>query len=438
MNNNYLPYIEEYLFSGNTYKNNLDSETKTNAYNYSNEINFSLNNTNNLVCPNVTFNLNQNKKNSASFSLNLINNKNKLNHNQNNNFTQKIILHSLNKMKYPKSSNQKENENCNNGIQHIILKTLKKNKNENAKQFNNNDNNEKYNNIIFNKNNIIRVILSSQKMIQNFPMEYINEMVGDLCNNLYNIDYNLEEKIKLNCSSLLFGQQIQENFYEKRMSLFNFILKLNMNSSISESTLFLTFNIFDIYVCNHFTSSDNLLLVIITSLVLAIKYIETTIPNLDELCAICDKQFSKEDINKCELKIMEKLNYNISMPTIYDLYQFIKVIKNMKEKEYNLGLFILEMFVISGGVLKYNPLSVIEAIYLLVLQTNGKEMKNLNLYKFMVNKNINIKEYNENINKCLFDIKDECLQVKNKNFKYLIKKFSNEKYQKISIDFQLL
>ena len=222
------------------------------------------------------------------------------------------------------------------------------------------------------------------------------------------------------------------------MSLFNFILKLNMNSSISESTLFLTFNIFDIYVCNHFTSSDNLLLVIITSLVLAIKYIETTIPNLDELCAICDKQFSKEDINKCELKIMEKLNYNISMPTIYDLYQFIKVIKNMKEKEYNLGLFILEMFVISGGVLKYNPLSVIEAIYLLVLQTNGKEMKNLNLYKFMVNKNINIKEYNENINKCLFDIKDECLQVKNKNFKYLIKKFSNEKYQKISIDFQLL
>ena len=171
---------------------------------------------------------------------------------------------------------------------------------------------------------------------------------------------------------------------------------------------------------------------------LAIKYIETSTPNLDDLCIICDKQFSKDDINKCELNIMHKLNYNISMPTIFDLYQFIKVIKNMKEKEYNLGLLILEMFVISGKIVKYNPLIVIEAIYLLVLQTKGKELNNLNLYKYMVNTDVNISEYNENVDKCLLDIKNECLFIKNNNYNYLIKKFSNEKYQKISIDYQLL
>ena len=52
---------------------------------------------------------------------------------------------------------------------------------------------------------------------------------------------------------------------------------------------------------------------------------------------------------------MDKLNYNISMPTIFDLFQFINVIKNLSLKDYNLGLFILEMFVVSGGVLKYSP-----------------------------------------------------------------------------------
>ena len=61
---------------------------------------------------------------------------------------------------------------------------------------------------------------------------------------------------------------------------------------------------------------------------------------------------------------MESLNYNISMPTIFDLFQFIKVTKNLTEKDYYLGLFILEMFIIIGVALKYNPINIIEAIYL--------------------------------------------------------------------------
>ena len=437
MNKNFLPLIEEYLFSDVTYKNNLDYQSKTNLYNNLNEVNISTNATKNHICQNIRLNLSQNKKNGASFPLDLINNRNKLNHEQNNNFTQKITLHSLNKIKNTDSMNQKENENnntinnnnyTNNGIQHIILKTLKKNRKQfnrnNENNIRENNNNSKYNNnIIYNKNNIIRVIFSSQKIIQNFPMEYINEMVGDLCNNLFKVKYNL----KLN-----------NHFFEKRMSLFNFILRLCVNSSITEPTLFLTYTIFDIYISNNYTNNESLLLLIITSLVLAIKYMETTMPNLEDLCIICDKQFTKDDINKCELNIMQKLNYNISMPTIFDLYQFVKVIINMNEKEYNLGLFILEMFVISGRVLKYNPLIVVEAIFLLVQETEGKLLTNLNLYKYMVNDEINISEYNENINKCLSEIKNECLFVKKKNYHYLIKKFSNEKYQRISIDYQLL
>ena len=70
---------------------------------------------------------------------------------------------------------------------------------------------------------------------------------------------------------------------------------------------------------------------------------------------VCDQKFKKDQIIKFESYIMEKLNYNISMPTIFNLFQFINVIKNLSLKDYNLGLFILEMFVVSGGVLKYSP-----------------------------------------------------------------------------------
>ena len=135
---------------------------------------------------------------------------------------------------------------------------------------------------------------------------------------------------------------------------------------------------------------------------------------------------------------MDKLNYNISMPTIFNLFQFINVIKNLSLKDYNLGLFILEMFVVSGGVLKYNPLNIIEAIYLLIMETNGKEKRNLDLYNYMNNLKINFNLYKEKTNNCLFNIRKGCFNVKEKKFTYLIKKFSSEKFQKISAKFQLI
>ena len=42
---------------------------------------------------------------------------------------------------------------------------------------------------------------------------------------------------------------------------------------------------------------------------------------------VYDKKFNKDQIIKYELYIIDKLNYNISMPKIFDLFQFINVIK---------------------------------------------------------------------------------------------------------------
>ena len=435
MNNKFFTLIEEDFYSDDTHKNDYDSDIKTNSFQNSNQENLSMNSASNFICQNITLNVNKNKKNSASISLNSINDQNRANHSYINNYTQNIILQSLNKIKNTNSFKNNENEVVNKGIQHIILKTLKKKKEENIKK-SNNDKNEIINNIKLNKNNIIRVIISSEKLIKNFPVEYLNEMICDLCINLYNDKYS-SETIKSK-QYQFFNNSL--NFFEIRTSLFNFILQLTMNTSISEATLFLTYNIFDryIFIQSENKNKDELFLIIITCFVLAIKYNETSVPNLEEICLICQNKFNKEQINKSELNIMEGLNYNISIPTIFDLFQFIKFIKNLAQKEYYLGVFILEMFIISGGSLKYNPLTIIEAIYLLILETIGKEKRNLNLYNYMNYSNINLNKYNEETDKCLLDIKDECIHVKEKNFSNLIKKFSSEKYQKISIDFQLL
>ena len=430
MNRKFILTIDEDLFSDNTHKNNCDSDYLTNSCQDSNETYLSLNNTENYNCQNITLDVTKNKKDSASFCLNLINEPNKANFNISHNCTQNIILHSLKDNLNPNTFYKISNK----GVQHIVLKSLKKNEEKEKSKNDNNENINNKSNMELNSNNIIRVILSNEKVLKNFPMEYFNEMMCDLCTNLYNSECNYE-KIRINQRHL---QNYQEDFFDKRMFHFNFILHLTLNTYINEATLFLTYVIFDRYSSNHHIKDEELLLIIITSFAIAIKYMESSVPNLDELCDICEKAFNKEQINKCELNIMEKLNYNISIPTIYDLFQFVKVIKNMNAKDYNLGLFILEMYYIGGRALKYNALIVIEAIYLIILETNGKEKKNLNLYSYMTNTGINIMKYNQEIASCFLDIKNECIHIKEKNFSRLIKKFASEKYQKISIDFQLL
>ena len=430
MNRKFFLTFDEDFFSDDTHKNNYDSDGLTNSCQDSNETLLSLNNTENYNCQNITLDVTKNKKDSASFYINLVKEPNKSNFNISHNYTQNIILHSLKDNLNPNSYYKISNK----GVQQIVLKSLKKNEAISKSKNDNNENINNNNNMQINSNNIIRVILSNEKVIKNFPMEYFNEMMYDLCANLYNSESNYE-KIIINQRHLSSEKQ---DFFDKRMSYFNFILLLTLNTYISEATLFLTYVIFDRYCSNQPIKEDELLLTVITSFAISIKYIESSVPNLDELCDICGKAFNKEQINKCELFLMEKLNYNISIPTIYDLFQFVKVIKNMNLKDYNLGLFILEMYYISGGALKYNALIVIEAIYLIILETNGKEKKNLNLYSYMANSGINLMKYNEEITNCFANIKNECVHIKEKGFTRLIKKFASEKYQKISVDFQLI
>lgn len=421
--------IEDYYLFKEVNKNNFDSYSKNNSIQNSSETYITYSNSNNYISQDHLLNISQNEKKGASLPINFVDTKNNFEHSQLKKYTQNIILYSLNTFNNLTILNYENKKD--KLTQHIILKSLKNKEEENIK--NNNDKSESNKcytktNKTLNSNSIIKLISSNYKISKNFPLEYMNEIISDLCYNLYHSKIKIE-RIKFNQ---------QEKFFKMRMSLFNFILHLSMNSPISEGTIFLTYNIFDKYISVQSTDNNELLLIIISSFCLATKYIESCIPNLDELCCICNNKYTKEQMFKCELNIMEKLDYNISRPTIFDLFQFIKIIKNMTPKEYNLGLFIFEMLIISGQVLKYNNLIIIEAVYLLILETTGKERIYLSLYNYFVNRDIDINKYNEDINNCLLDIKNECLHIKDKNYKYLIKKFESEKYQKISVDFQLL
>ena len=428
MNKLFLSSFQENLFQDKT--PNYLSNLKNNSYKKISQTNSSLNKTSNQTYLKIAYNQTgiKNKKNGASFCLNLIHTQKRKKNEILPNYTQHIILHTD-----KKKINILEKENK---TEIINLKTQKKEID---------DNNKQKGNLVFNRDNIIRVIVSSEKMIKNFPMEYIEEMILDICYHLFNNECSFDKIQSINgisynpTESNIFLVEKMKSFYDLRNFYFNFLMKIILDSSINESTLFLSYSIFDRYLCSTNTNIEEYLIIIITSFILAIKYNESSEANLDELCNICENKFTKDDINRYEIIIMEKLGYNLSIPTIFDLFQFIKIIKCLNEKQYFFGLFVLEMFVLKGGNLKYNAIIIMEAIYRFITETFGNQTKKVILYKYLVNSGINDIIYEENINNCLLEIKNDCLNIKNNNsFDFLINKFSVDKYQRISVDFQLV
>ena len=369
-------------------------------------LNYNPNNTQSISLSNLT-KTNRNTILQASPTFNLTTNL-KTNNENENCYVQVIYLSSLN------STNKMSKENS----KRISTILLKKSKNHFSFE---NENNE--------KNELFDLLSSNEKIIKNFPLDYTNEIISDLCNELKENNY-------ININKIQKYQSHLNNFFQLRIVYFNFFTKLFTVSNLNESTYFLTLDIFDKYISSTSINENEFLLLLMTSFELAVKYNEVNIANLDDIVKICNYKFTKEQILKYEVNIMKVLNYSLGASTIFDLFQFIQFAKNMDNKSYNLGLFLIEMFIIVGGNLKYSSIIILEAVYLLVLEGTNQKVQNLDLYKYL---NIdNLDNYKNEIQNCLNDLKKECLNAKNGNMIELINKFANEKYHNISKEFNLI
>jgi len=269
MNKIYFPSLKEKIFSEET-EHNYHTNLKNISYKNTSQINSSLNKTSNQTYLKVCLNQTgiRTKKNGASLCLNLTHNQERQKNEQKLNYTQHIILHTVkNKKKILEEENkfkkiisekkQKKEVNYQNTLN-------KENINQNVLTGINKENRENNGNIIFDRNNIIRVIISSEKIIKNFPMEYIHEMVVDICYHLLNNEYTYDKikttnNININEQNTFLFQESQ-NFFRYRKFYFNFLLQISLGCPISDSTLFLSFAIFDRFLCSSFVNYDDFLL----------------------------------------------------------------------------------------------------------------------------------------------------------------------------------
>ena len=211
-----------------------------------------------------------------------------------------------------------------------------------------------------------------------------------------------------------------------RSTLINWIVGLHSYFSYNEDTLFLTVNIIDRFISTKSLPKDKFQLLGVSSFLIASKYHEIMPASTEILHELTDKYYSEDDIISFENEILKVLNFNVSLPTCFDLYQFMSVILNYNKKDFYLGMYLLEAFLVDFNSTKYKPMIISEAACYLVqaikkaLNENKGEIDWIKL-----GNNIEIKQ-------CAIEMYINSRDIIKTEYKIVVEKFLKEKFMRIS------
>jgi cyclin B len=103
-----------------------------------------------------------------------------------------------------------------------------------------------------------------------------------------------------------------------RTILVDWLCEVHHKLKLKAETLYLTVNIVDRYLAKKTdVARSKLQLVGTTALLIASKYEEIYPAEIDDLVEACDSAYPSNEIVECEKTVLQTLNYQLSIPTIY-------------------------------------------------------------------------------------------------------------------------
>ncbi|CCC67315.1 hypothetical protein NCAS_0A07570 [Naumovozyma castellii] len=131
----------------------------------------------------------------------------------------------------------------------------------------------------------------------------------------------LEESKAFQSSFERFNSQPQINL-KMRALIFDFIMYCHTRLNLSSSTLFLTFNILDVYASKFIVKSCNYQLLALTALWISSKYweVKSHATTLKVLQSLCCNQYSIQQFKEMELHILKSFNWSVCSAPTYDSF----------------------------------------------------------------------------------------------------------------------
>ncbi|PUZ38534.1 hypothetical protein GQ55_9G205000 [Panicum hallii var. hallii] len=144
-----------------------------------------------------------------------------------------------------------------------------------------------------------------------------------------------------------------------RAILADWIIEVHHKFELMPETLYLTMYIIDQYLSLQPVLRRELQLVGVSAMLIACKYEEIWAPEVNEFILISDSAYSREQILSMEKGILNRLEWNLTVPTSYMfLVRFIKAacsgIKTDKEME-NMVFFFAELSLMQYGLVTHRP-----------------------------------------------------------------------------------
>lgn len=103
-----------------------------------------------------------------------------------------------------------------------------------------------------------------------------------------------------------------------RQILFNWMMKVAQKFKLKKKTLFMAYSLIDSFCQKASVTYQDYQLIGITCIFISYKFEEIYYPKLEQLIAICDRAFNKEQIISKELEILDCLNYQIIKVSVMD------------------------------------------------------------------------------------------------------------------------
>lgn len=219
---------------------------------------------------------------------------------------------------------------------------------------------------------------------------------------------------------------LQKDVNEKmRGILLDWLVDVHMKFKLVPETLFLTVNIIDRYLERTLIPRQKLQLVGITSMLIACKYEEIYVPEINDFVYVTDKAYNTQEVLEMEGNILSALQFNLTFTSSLRFLERYSHLNNYDQKSFLMARYLIEMCLIEYKMLSYNPsLIACSAIYLV------NKFKKKCPWIPCVAKNTKYEE--KDLGNCSRDIYLLLQNADKSNLQAIRRKFAGEKYQEVS------
>jgi cyclin B len=245
------------------------------------------------------------------------------------------------------------------------------------------------------------------------PYEYISDIFDNLLKE--------ENPIQIKFESMKTQSDINDKM---RAILIDWLIDVHLKFKLVPESLFLTINIIDRYISKKQILRSKLQLLGVAALLIACKYEEIYSPELRDFVYITDKAFSKSEIITMEQDVLLTLNFDLTIPSILRFLEIFAIKFNLREKDFALARYLVEIFLIDFRINKYSSSLVATTATYIVLKLNRNEKIN-EIFLFSRKSEPQLKECAKDILFLIQNIEGSVLQA-------VRKKFASNKYFEVS------